>query len=67
MIRTVKEFYLGQLVYYERKKYRIVKFPTRTSVVINAVHKKCGDSSSIKTSVRDLRQKALLGHQDIEG
>lgn len=67
MIRTVKEFYLGQLVYYERKKYRIIKFPTRSSVVMNAVHLKSGSPSSIKTSVRDLRQKAFLGKQDIEG
>jgi len=67
MIRTVKEFYVGQLVYYERRKYRIVKFPTRTSVVMDAVHLKSGLPSSIKTTVRDMRQKAFLGKQDIEG
>lgn len=55
MIQKVKEFYLGQLVYYERQKYRITKFPTRTSVVMEAVHLKSGSPSSVKTSVRNLR------------
>lgn len=67
MIRTVKEFYVGQLVFYEKRKYRIVKFPTRTSVCMDAVHLKSGHPSHIKTSVTDLREKAFIGKQDIEG
>jgi hypothetical protein len=65
MIRTVKEFYLGQLVYYEKRKYRITKFPTRSSVILT--HTRKSGACVIKTTIRDLRQKAFLGKQDIEG
>lgn len=65
MIRTVKEFYVGQLVYYEKIKYRITKFPTRSSVILT--HTRKGGSCVVRTTIRDLRQKAFLGKQDIEG
>jgi hypothetical protein len=65
MIRTVKEFYIGQLVYYDKKKYRITKFPSRSSVILT--HTRRGGSCAIKTTIRDLRQKAFFGKQDIEG
>lgn len=57
MINKVKEFFLGQRVKFENRMYIVKNFPTRTSAVLEAVLMESGHPSSIKTTIRELREK----------
>lgn len=65
-IRKVKEFYLGQLLVYEGQKYRITSFPTRTSVVFEAVYPLEAQFCHAKTTIKDIREHAQIGGHHVE-
>lgn len=59
MRQIVKDYRLNQVIFFPEYDldYRIVKFPTRYSVILEAVYPIHGQPSMITTSVNDLLRK----------
>jgi hypothetical protein len=56
-ISTVNEFSIGAVLFYDGVKCKITKFPTRTSVVLEAIDPIYSKWWTAKTIIRELREE----------
>lgn len=55
-ISTVKEFCVGMYLLYDGVQCKITRFPTRTSVVLEALYPVSAKWWTTKTTIRELRK-----------
>jgi hypothetical protein len=63
-IKKVKNFSVGDVVIYDGKRCKLVKFITRSSVFIKNLDYGPGDFSTAKVSVRDIKEERKNKEQE---
>ena len=66
MIRKVKEFSIGDIVIYDKKRCEIIEFPTRYSVYIKNLEYAPGDFNTAKVSIREIKKKKKVSKKDVK-